>query len=219
LVAKGGGELGNIAIIIMVNPLFCFWIHINAGRGQVVLLLPVVVSDEKKKSLPAIILYRRRKRTQKNVSLFITLWVDNFIFIQNGDYYYVNIGPFNSTQTVNVADFVLYYGNAGWNNNGGDDWHININNVINIKAEESEQTVSISPNPMSNYTFVKITDLNNTVYDVQIIDISGQIIVEDKFESNQNYVLQRNNMQSGVYFIRFIDQKENKYFFKKLIVN
>ncbi len=140
-------------------------------------------------------------------------------FVQNGDYYYVNIGPFSSTQVVNVADFVLYYGTAGWNNNGGADWHININNVINIEAEKSEQTVSISPNPMSNYSFIKITDEKNTVYDVQIIDISGKIIIKDKFESNQNYVLQRNGMTSGVYYIRFINEEENKYFYKKLIVN
>ncbi len=140
-------------------------------------------------------------------------------FVDNGDYFSLNLGPFNSTQTVNTVDFALYYGNGTWNNNGDADWHININNIAANCEIEREENISIYPNPMTNFTFIEISDENQIYFDIHIFDNNGKIVKRDKIESNQKYIFYKNNLSQGIYNILFFNESLNLFYNKKLIIN
>jgi hypothetical protein len=62
------------------------------------------------------------------------------------------IGPFNNaSQIIDQIDFVIYIGAGSWNNNNGQDYHIQIENNPNENPVGSNQVVSTMINQM--YTF------------------------------------------------------------------
>ena len=130
--------------------------------------------------------------------------------------YSVTFGPFNnSIQSVTVVDFVIHYANNTWNNNGGADWHIPISTVSGVD-EQIINPISVYPNPFSDFTIININDNQNSEFQVNLIDLAGKIIKTETFESNSKYVLYRNQLQAGMYFLQFTNLKNGEIFSEKI---
>lgn len=135
-------------------------------------------------------------------------------FVNDGDIWSVNIGPFNNeSQIVNSVDFVLYYGGTNWNNNGGDDWEIIITQADDEDEDEDEDTfvnqfsdensfIKLYPNPMTDRAFIELTGQENEVFDIQLININASILTRIEAVSGETVILYRNQLPSGIYFIR-----------------
>jgi len=140
-------------------------------------------------------------------------------FQQNGNLRYINLGPFNNPiQNVEMVDFVISYDNNTWNNNNNQDWHIPISVTANSISTISENSISIYPNPFTDFTFIEITDTDNSEYQVLLLDLTGKIIKQETFESNGKYVLYKNNLPQGVYLLQFMNLKTSIIKTEKIFV-
>jgi hypothetical protein len=139
-------------------------------------------------------------------------------FVNGGDYWYINLGPFNAAQTVTVFDFVLFYGGNNWNNNGGADWHVAINNVVSITSPEWKSRIEVFPNPVRDFATVRINDNPHSKYDVELTDLMGKVILKVQFNGGETYVLHRNNLRSGVYLLQFRSLSDRTIETQKIVI-
>ncbi len=75
--------------------------------------------------------------------------------------------------------------------------------------------VSISPNPFSETAFVQLDDYRELT--LGIYNIQGQLVSNKKYFDNQAIIINRDKLNSGVYFVK-IKTKKNIIAIKKLIV-
>lgn len=75
--------------------------------------------------------------------------------------------------------------------------------IGSITTLNSSDVINISPNPFSTQTTVQITnyDMQNTSYKFEMYDVFGRI-VKQLVISNSPFVIERDNLPSGLYFIR-----------------
>ena len=137
---------------------------------------------------------------------------------QTTDLYIIQIGPFNNpAQTVDEVNFVLHYGADSWNNNNGEDWSIPITQEVEI-PEIEQHYVNVYPNPFSTNATVDLTkEIGN--FQVSLIDINGQVITQINIVAPLKFSLNRGNLQSGIYFLRFTNLENNEVFNKSLIIH
>lgn len=117
----------------------------------------------------------------------------------------IEIGPFNNpNQVVNVIDFVINYNNNTWDNNNGNDYHINISqsslNVIKDDDFKSLTSASIFPNPATEKTFITLSANKNKIYNYSIKDISGRTISFSIIKNNIAEI-DISYLNKGLYFI------------------
>lgn len=73
--------------------------------------------------------------------------------------------------------------------------------VISIPENESQNLISVFPNPFSESAIISISDLQFQDYDLEIYDSAGMKIQNNKL-SSQHSRLFRENIVSGIYFYR-----------------
>lgn len=73
--------------------------------------------------------------------------------------------------------------------------------VISIPENESQNLISVFPNPFSESAIISISDLQFKDYDLEIYDSAGMKIQNNKL-SSQHSRLFRENIVSGIYFYR-----------------
>jgi len=139
-------------------------------------------------------------------------------FINGGDFWYIDLGPFNGSQNVTMLDFVLYYGGNNWNNNGGADWHIPIQNVVSINTPSPKGKTEIFPNPMRSHTNLRVSDYQSNKYIVELLDLTGNVILTTEMFGGETQQFYRNNLRSGIYFIRFVNQKDRTVEVHKIFI-
>ncbi len=148
-----------------------------------------------------------------------TIWSDNKAvespFTQSGSAWLINLGPFNNpAQNVNTINFVLHYGST-WSNQG--DWHIPVTQYVNVETP-SETSLKFYPNPMNDYAVIEINDSENARFIVSLKDISGRSVKTDIFESNSKYILNRNNLKSGIYLLELTNEISKKTIIQKIVI-
>lgn len=138
-------------------------------------------------------------------------------FNKDGSLYTLELGPFNnSAQQVNSVDFVLHYGSNSWNNNGGNDWHIPISNV-SVEEIKNKTEISIFPNPVKEFANIEIKSKNNEKYTIYITDLQGKIL-KSQYIGSAKRIRFKNNLDAGIYIIKFIDKNSNKAITKKIVI-
>lgn len=135
---------------------------------------------------------------------------------------HLQIGPFNDPeQVVDRVAFVVHLNDDSWDNNNGSDYHIYINNSPseNINSINStEKKIVVYPNPAKDMVKIKVT-LNrnaNSFYTGEIINVSGQKIVDIEFYQN-SCTADVSQLTPGLYFVKIIDDEEHIYY-QKLFV-
>lgn len=88
-----------------------------------------------------------------------------------------------------------------------------------VGIEEREQfqaNLSISPNPFISGTTIHIDDTRYDALQLRLYDISGKLVQQHNVAGN-TYVLQREALESGIYFLEFANEQE-VLAVKKLVV-
>ncbi|MDR0207151.1 MAG: T9SS type A sorting domain-containing protein [Bacteroidales bacterium] len=84
--------------------------------------------------------------------------------------------------------------------------------LVSVK-ELSEQTLSIFPNPANNTITIEGTGLNR----VELFDIQGRLLLEQKTESGKKKVVDVSQLQAGIYFVK-IYSDNNEFAVQRLVI-
>jgi hypothetical protein len=76
-----------------------------------------------------------------------------------------------------------------------------IEKEVGIKDRVSVQQITISPNPMDNYTVISFYNPDNKVFNLQITDLFGRSIYQNPFVKSERIKLLRNEMKPGLYIV------------------
>jgi len=128
----------------------------------------------------------------------------------------IKVGPFNNLrQAVTKISFVIHYNNNTWDNNNGQDYHININNATSVKENSLVPGMTgLSqnyPNPFNPSTIIsyKIKENNNVT--LIIYDMLGREVetLVNEYQPAGAYSIKFNagNLSSGIYFYKLISGK------------
>lgn len=95
------------------------------------------------------------------------------------------------------------------------DTQFNISNCTGIKEEKSPQSdITIYPNPTNNSTTIYLSEKEN--YIIQVYDITGNILLNEREIKTKIYNLNLENITKGIYFIKITDSY-NTSITKKII--
>lgn len=120
--------------------------------------------------------------------------------------YAIGVEPFQQCNPAKSLNSLLAYSNMA--NNG-------IVNAPDINLEKAEENISVFPNP---FTLSTIISFNNKVKEkltLSVRDITGKIVLAVHDITDEKYILDRGNLQSGLYFIEI---SGNKKHWKKIVV-
>lgn len=143
-------------------------------------------------------------------------------FENNSGVWMINLGPFNNeAQVVTELNFVLFYGGPSWNNNGGADWNITITPVDDDDDDDDDDTstfdrnegnlaIKVFPNPMTDVAFIKLPNTGDNKFEVQLINTFGSTIISIDAASGETIALYRNQLTSGIYYIRVINSNSGE---------
>ncbi len=75
-------------------------------------------------------------------------------------------------------------------------------------AHNSFDAVKLFPNPASDYLWIESDEFSNEKLNIQLINLSGQILVEYNFANQTRIRLPINKLSSGIYFVYIQGQKK-----------
>jgi len=80
---------------------------------------------------------------------------------------------------------------------------LTITNISEINSSEIE--VSVYPNPTNEFITIKVSE--NQHYTIQLFNLNGKLLTEQKSNSTEN-ILNMANYTNGTYLLRFINNNE-----------
>jgi Secretion system C-terminal sorting domain len=87
-------------------------------------------------------------------------------------------------------------------------WDFNSCNVLATSTQEEATTsFSVYPNPFSTSTVIEMNRWERTAYDLRVISVTGQVVLERKGLRTNRTEISREGMQSGMYFVELRDAK------------
>lgn len=79
----------------------------------------------------------------------------------------------------------------------------------NIKSYESQNSfLKISPNPFNNSATVSINDLALSNATFSVFDAQGKLVKSLKNIETQEFMIEKNELSSGLYFFKFYNEKK-----------
>ena len=87
--------------------------------------------------------------------------------------------------------------------------------ISNTVTEEVLSAVNIYPNPAQTDLNISLTNRDNDVINLDVLDISGKLILSTSFRTS-DYVLDVNDLNAGTYLIRL--RSEKAAFYKKVAI-
>jgi hypothetical protein len=134
---------------------------------------------------------------------------ETMVFSQKaGDTYFIH-------DSVSYERIVEEYSYGRYEDGTGDWLHMNVITpgypndstqleIISNQQEMFTQKISVYPNPVSEYLNISLDNMDYTrdVYYLEILDISGRIVIPRIWLNNCNSTINTNNLKSGLYIIR-----------------
>lgn len=81
----------------------------------------------------------------------------------------------------------------------------------------SKEFVSIYPNPASDRIVIDIPTLNNSSYNVSVLDAMGRVMFEEKNVNEATKIIETNSLSNGFYFVRISNGTDMRV--EKIIIN
>ncbi len=72
--------------------------------------------------------------------------------------------------------------------------------VNNVLAEEGN--VKVYPNPASDIVNIRVEGLNGAAYGIELLDAMGRVVSKDLNLTSESYVINRNGLTNGVYYVK-----------------
>jgi len=94
--------------------------------------------------------------------------------------------------------------------------HCDTTNSISTPEIITNQVV-VFPNPMNNSSLIKFNNLNQEEYELKLFDFFGQVVRTIKCISNGEIVINKRNLNSGIYFFHLSNNFKVHYSGKLLI--
>ena len=141
------------------------------------------------------------------------------VSVVTADYYGVDLASLDNIYMVfnqGPAD-----PNAPWDSEGKDadnDGDGNCDDFFVIIADLDECVVSttdialansltVAPNPFSEYAVVTFDNPNNKVYDVTMTSLTGQVVKNFQGVAGNSFEIARENLSAGMYFVTFVSEE------------
>ena len=152
----------------------------------------------------------------------------------SGGYITVNHTSFNSDAPINGFQMELNYENIRDTPNNRKAFaiaftqayiqymntHFNVDwgtcKTLSTIENSIDAKIKIYPNPVKRGKIIHIKGTDNTIYNYQIFNLLGQLI--DTGQVNSTKTLNTQNLISGLYLLRLLDQQKNKIWVEKIIV-
>jgi hypothetical protein len=66
----------------------------------------------------------------------------------------------------------------------------------------TEGNVSVYPNPAADILNVRVEGLNGAAYAIEMLDATGRVVRNEQNLTAQSYVVNRNELSNGVYYVK-----------------
>lgn len=119
--------------------------------------------------------------------------------------------PETSGTTTDLKSIIMKNDTLGWVCGGGGTIRVYGNALPNSVNEVSQQNIHISiyPNPMTDIATVSFQNFSGESYDFTLVDVTGKKVTEQKNISDKTFLLNRNNLEPGIYFYQVSTGKGN----------
>jgi hypothetical protein len=87
----------------------------------------------------------------------------------------------------------------------------------NAAVKSTAATISILPNPLTDYSIIQLHSKNNESGVLRILSVDGKIMSEQYINANSPILIQKKDFASGIYFINAII--DGRFITEKMIVN
>jgi uncharacterized repeat protein (TIGR01451 family) len=79
-------------------------------------------------------------------------------------------------------------------------------------------TIRLSPHPMNESTLLHFDGIKDQTHLLELMDISGRTVIPNISFKGTSYLLQRESLSSGTYFIKITDVKSKALYYTKMVV-
>lgn len=86
-------------------------------------------------------------------------------------------------------------------------------------ASSGAGPISLSPHPMSDYSFVQFDGNPDHQHLLELMDVSGRTVVNNKIFKGSSYLLQRDGIATGTYLLKITDLQNKNLFYTRVVVN
>ncbi|MGB1207307.1 MAG: alpha/beta fold hydrolase [Chitinophagales bacterium] len=118
----------------------------------------------------------------------------NYVVLEAGEYYLRINGIGNNDSWQNPYTFGLVF-----------------NETTAVIENDFSAKISIWPNPVQNSLQISFSTLQKNDMFLQIFDVNGKIILQEKIERSQtNFEYNSSKLANGLYFVKLIDNKESQ---------
>ncbi|MEM7038244.1 MAG: T9SS type A sorting domain-containing protein, partial [Bacteroidota bacterium] len=84
------------------------------------------------------------------------------------------------------------------------------NSVATATSDAFEFSFDVYPNPFSNTTIVEMQRETQHAYDLRVISVTGQVVMQREGLRSNTLEISRDGLQSGLYFLEIEDSKGRK---------
>jgi len=110
-------------------------------------------------------------------------------------------GTVTSTNATGALTFV-FHADEGLS---GEGWVGLVSCMPNVGIDENQSNrFSVSPNPFSEQTTISIPDYNLAQTSIKIVDLLGNVILENRNINSANLLINKSMLSSGVYFVQLL---------------
>lgn len=89
-------------------------------------------------------------------------------------------------------------------------WYFNTCDAVAAGiSNETETLFSVYPNPFSNTTILELKRWERTAYDLRLVNLTGQVMMERKGLRTERVEISRAGLNAGLYFVELRDSKGN----------
>jgi len=73
--------------------------------------------------------------------------------------------------------------------------------TVGIANNDANVNLEMYPNPANTNVTLKLKDFSNTINSVNIFSVSGKMVREYNLDNSDNLIIERNDLESGMYFV------------------
>jgi len=78
--------------------------------------------------------------------------------------------------------------------------------------------ISLSPNPVYNESALKLRDVEDLIYQIEIYNSQGEKIKENRNVNNATFQIKKMSFSAGIYIVNIITKKRKKYSMKFIVL-